>query len=139
RRALARDAARRPLRAPEGGRGHGAGALHGGLMPLARDVGVLVRWPLYHGFRAFGWPALRPLTMSFVLTDRCNSRCATCSIGARYLDDPSVADGELSLAEYERLFASIGPLEWVTLSGGEPFMRKDLADVALALVRHTRP
>lgn len=104
-----------------------------------RDASVLLRIPLFNAFRELGWPRLRPLTMSFVVTDKCNSRCQTCQIGARYLDDPSVADGELTLAEYRRLFASIGRLEWVTLSGGEPFMRKDFPDIAIALAEETRP
>lgn len=108
-------------------------------MSLARDAALLARWPLYQSFRSFGVPRVRPMTMSFVVTDRCNSRCKTCLIGARYLADPSVADGELTLDEYRHLAASIGPLEWVTLSGGEPFMRPDFAELALVVVRATRP
>ncbi|MEQ8454719.1 MAG: radical SAM protein [Sandaracinaceae bacterium] len=104
-----------------------------------RDASVLARIPLYNAFRELGWPRIRPLTMSFVVTDKCNSRCETCQIGARYLDDPSVAEGELTLDEYRRLFASIGRLEWVTLSGGEPFMRKDFPELARSLVAATRP
>jgi MoaA/NifB/PqqE/SkfB family radical SAM enzyme len=104
-----------------------------------RDASVLARIPLFNSFRELGWPHMRPLTMSFVVTDKCNSLCKTCQIGARYLADPSVADGNLTLAEYRSLFASIGQLEWVTLSGGEPFMRKDFAEIALALVEETRP
>lgn len=98
-----------------------------------RNASVLARLPLYHAFRAGGWPPISPLTMSFVVTDRCNSRCQTCLIGARYLDDPSVADGELSLDEYRRILPTIGRVEWVTLSGGEPFMRTDFPELAIAI------
>ncbi|MGE0785866.1 MAG: glycosyltransferase [Sandaracinaceae bacterium] len=104
-----------------------------------RDAQLLGRLPLYSAFRALGRPIVGPLAMSFVLTDKCNSRCKTCLIGARYLDDPSVAEGELTTAELERVIATIGPLAWVTLSGGEPFMRKDLADVAVALAEACDP
>ncbi len=104
-----------------------------------RNASVLARLPLYHAFRASGWPRLRPLTMSFVVTDRCNSRCKTCRIGERYLEDPSVADGELTLAEYRRLLPTIGRVEWVTLSGGEPFQRKDFPELAVALASALGP
>lgn len=104
-----------------------------------RNASVLARVPLYNAFRELGYPRLRPLTMSFVVTDRCNSLCKTCHIGARYLADPSIADGELTLDEYRRLLPTIGQLEWVTLSGGEPFMRKDFPDLAVAVGRACRP
>ncbi|MCZ7684303.1 MAG: radical SAM protein [Sandaracinaceae bacterium] len=77
--------------------------------------------------------------MSFVVTDRCNSRCKTCRIGERYLEDPSVADGELTLAEYRRLLPTIGRVEWVTLSGGEPFQRKDFPELAVAVAAALGP
>lgn len=109
------------------------------LIDARRDASVLARVPLYNAFRELGRPVIGPLTMSFVVTDRCNSRCKTCNIGERYLADPSVADGELTLEEYRRLFASIGPIEWVTLSGGEPFMRPDFPELAVALARACRP
>lgn len=104
-----------------------------------RDARVLARAPLFQAFRELGWPRLMPLTMSFVVTDRCNSLCKTCNIGARYLANPSVANGELTLDEYRRLFASVGTLEWVTFSGGEPFMRKDFPEIAVALATQCRP
>ena len=106
---------------------------------LADDIRLGARLPLYHGFRALGWPAPLPLAMSFVVTDRCNSLCATCHIGKRYLDDPRIADGELSLDEHRALYRSIGRPAWITLSGGEPFMRKDFPEIAAALIETVRP
>lgn len=108
-------------------------------MSLARTLRAAARWPLYRSFQRFGAPHLLPMTMSFVLTDKCNSRCETCLIGSRYLDDPSVARGELSTDALRRLFASIGPLEWVTFSGGEPFMRTDLPELLAACAASNRP
>ncbi|HJL18074.1 MAG TPA: radical SAM protein [Sandaracinaceae bacterium LLY-WYZ-13_1] len=104
-----------------------------------RDARLLLRVPLFNTFRELGWPRLMPMTMSFVVTDRCNSLCRTCDIGARYQANPAIARGELSLDEYRRLFASIGPFEWATLSGGEPFMRRDLPEIAVALAAACRP
>lgn len=106
---------------------------------LQRGARLALRLPLYRGFRAWGVPLLPPLAMSFVVTDRCNSRCRTCHIGTRYLEDPHVADGELSLAEYRTLSSSLPRLQWVTFSGGEPFMRQDFVDIASAVIAAARP
>lgn len=80
-----------------------------------------------------------PLAMSFVTTDRCNSLCKTCNIGKRYLENPRVADGELTLDEYAALFRSIGSLEWATFSGGEPFMRADFPEIVALLAETVHP
>ncbi len=106
---------------------------------LIRDVGLALRWPAYHAFQRVGAPLLPPVAMSFIVTDRCNSRCKTCNIGARYLDDPLVAAGELALEDYRRLCGSLPALQWLTFSGGEPFMRTDFEAVVLSLVRASKP
>jgi MoaA/NifB/PqqE/SkfB family radical SAM enzyme len=94
---------------------------------------------LYRVFRRYGEPRLPPLAMSFVVTDRCNSLCKTCNIGRRFIDDPSVADGELTLEEYTRLFGTLARLMWVTFSGGEPFMRGDFPEIVARLAEMVRP
>lgn len=108
----------------------------GDLVDAAR---LLPQVPMYGVFRAADWPTLKPLAMSFVVTDRCNSRCKTCNIGRRYLADPRVADDDLTYEEYARVFRTVGRPRWVTLSGGEPFMRKDFADIVLELLRTVSP
>lgn len=105
----------------------------------ARGALVAAKIPLYRAFRRFGEPHLPPLAMSFVVTDRCNSLCKTCNIGQRYLDDPSVADGELTLEEYTRLFNGLSPPLWVTFSGGEPFMRQDFPEIVARMAERARP
>jgi MoaA/NifB/PqqE/SkfB family radical SAM enzyme len=46
---------------------------------------------------------------------------------------------ELSPAEVARVFAQLGRLDVVRLTGGEPFLRDDLGDVADAVWRASRP
>jgi MoaA/NifB/PqqE/SkfB family radical SAM enzyme len=46
---------------------------------------------------------------------------------------------ELSASEVETVFSKIGSLDVVRLSGGEPFLRADLADVAEAVMRASSP
>jgi len=76
-----------------------------------------------------------PLPFSLVLsvTYRCNSRCRTCNVWRKRSD-------EMSLEEWRRVFANLGhtPI-YLTFSGGEPFLRKDLADIVAAAYEHCRP
>ena len=46
---------------------------------------------------------------------------------------------ELSLAELERLAAGCPPLLWLAFSGGEIFLREDLAEITTRFYHHTRP
>jgi MoaA/NifB/PqqE/SkfB family radical SAM enzyme len=91
------------------------------------------RLPLYLPFRGLGFPQQLPMSLTVSVTSRCNSRCKTCRIyETRY--------AQMTVAEYEHVFRSLGraPL-WVTLSGGEPFLREDLAEICAALYSHCRP
>jgi len=92
------------------------------------------RIPLYIPFRAIGWPRLLPLNVTVSVTNRCNSRCRTCNIWCKEAGD------ELSTAELERVFASLGHAPyWITFSGGEPFLRKDLEALCQSAYGHCRP
>ncbi len=72
----------------------------------------------------------RPAHLTFFVTRRCNARCPFCF----YADARDREGGapELSLDEIRRVAASMGPLLWVLFSGGEPFLRGDLAAIGQA-------
>jgi len=73
-----------------------------------------------------------PLRIVLDVTDRCNFRCPTCSKWRR-----ESAREELSLAEWELVLDRIGSLPIMgeaAISGGEPFMRRDIFDL-LELVK----
>jgi len=74
-----------------------------------------------------------PLYLIVFVTYRCNSRCRTCFYH-RHLNDPESAD--LPLEFYENLARSSGHLAWLHLSGGEPFLRRDLPELVAAFYRH---
>ncbi|MCC6732808.1 MAG: radical SAM protein [Candidatus Omnitrophica bacterium] len=76
-------------------------------------------------------PQLRYLI--YFVTSRCNLRCAHCF----YLDELGPSR-ELSLEEIERFCQSLGSLTFLRLTGGEPFLRKDLAEVIEIFYRVTR-
>lgn len=96
-------------------------------------LSLLPKLPLYWSFRRFGWPRLLPFSIVVSVSFRCNSKCKTCDVWRKPNDD-------LSLDEWERVFAKLGrgPL-YITFTGGEPFLRKDTADMVLSACQHCRP
>lgn len=89
--------------------------------------------PAFALFRAYGRPRLLPLNLTISFSFRCNSRCKTCNIHRK--ETP-----ELNHEEWKRIFANYGRnLFWATISGGEPFLRKDLTSLVGLLYDHCRP
>jgi MoaA/NifB/PqqE/SkfB family radical SAM enzyme len=74
-----------------------------------------------------------PFNLTISVSYNCNSRCRTCNIWKKKADD-------LSLEEYDKIFKKLGKsIFWATLSGGEPFLRNDLVEIASLLYKHCRP
>ena len=71
-------------------------------------------------------PAL-PYKVTFVATYHCNFRCVMCNIWQK----KSV--NEMTPAEVEQFFQRWPQFRWVHLTGGELFMRRDLADLVGAI------
>lgn len=67
----------------------------------------------------------RPIQLIVFVTDRCNARCGHC-FNWRALNR---GDDGPTLDELHRLSAELGQLLTVGISGGEPFLRRDLASV----------
>ena len=61
----------------------------------------------------------------FYVTNRCNFRCKFCFYYAEI--EQGRKQDELTLEEIEILTQSIGPVLQLSLTGGEPFLRKDHA------------
>lgn len=100
---------------------------------------VAPRAPYYWATRR-GWVRpINPLTLTFSVTAACQSRCKTCNIGALYLANPQLARQNLTLQEIEKVFRSLGPIYFFNVSGGEPFMRKDLAQIIRLACLHLQP
>lgn len=93
----------------------------------------VLRAPLYNLARRTGRVRQLPMNLTFSVSYRCNSRCKTCNVWRKRVQD-------FSLDEYERTFRSLGRTPyWLTFSGGEPFLRPDLIDIVLASYRYCRP
>jgi MoaA/NifB/PqqE/SkfB family radical SAM enzyme len=81
----------------------------------------------------WGWPKVLPINVTISVTFRCPSRCLTCYVTSRKAR-------ELSVEEYRLIFRALGTAPfWVTISGGEPFLRPDLAEIVDAVCGESRP
>lgn len=75
----------------------------------------------------------------FFVTARCNARCKFCF----YLDNIEQANKnlskELKIEEIEKVFKSMGYIPYVSLSGGEPFLRNDLDQIIEIIIKYSNP
>jgi len=69
-----------------------------------------------------------PVHAQVLVTARCNARCSQCNIWQRYVENPRLAEEELSTEELMDLGLQLAEMgvRSVSISGGEPFMRRDL-------------
>ena len=67
----------------------------------------------------------------YYITSRCNLRCEHCF----YLDELNKHD-EMTPEEIARVARSVQPLRFVRVTGGEPFLRKDLPEVLQAFYQY---
>jgi len=70
------------------------------------------------------------------VTHACNYRCKTCNIWRKYLENPKLKDQELTLSEYTKLFRANREIIWLSITGGEPFLRRDLTDIVISALEN---
>ena len=76
-----------------------------------------------------------PVSLIHFVTNRCNARCSFCFID---FDNPTTFKGELTVDEIDRMSRTFGPnLQNINLTGGEPFARKELLEIAQCYFRNT--
>jgi MoaA/NifB/PqqE/SkfB family radical SAM enzyme len=80
-----------------------------------------------------------PINLTFSVTNICQSRCKTCSIWSLYKEQPGKRAQELTLQEIEKIFAGIGHVYIFNISGGEPFLRKNLYEIVQLACRYLTP
>ncbi|MFC1705969.1 radical SAM protein [Planctomycetota bacterium] len=77
----------------------------------------------------------RPGFVTLFPTWKCNHRCVFCDVwkkSTRYED-------ALSVSELARIFGQIGPIDVLRISGGEPFVRRDNAEIVRAVEATSSP
>lgn len=71
--------------------------------------------------------AFLPLRVAFLVTYRCNLRCGMCPISCSLQED--LARDELSTVSIKEIIRKIPRFSFITLTGGEPFIRKDIIEI----------
>lgn len=99
---------------------------------------------LRHILHAYGqyfrlWSSAHPITLTFSVTSRCQSRCLTCRIGEQFQEGAFQNRPDLTLEEIEKIFRSLGPIYFFNVSGGEPFLRRDLPRIIDLAVTYLKP
>jgi MoaA/NifB/PqqE/SkfB family radical SAM enzyme len=73
-----------------------------------------------------------PYKLTFAITSKCNLQCRTCYIWKK----KSV--NELSTEEMDRIFYKNNFFNWIDLTGGEIFLRKDLLEITRSIKKNMR-
>ena len=74
-----------------------------------------------------------PFKLSFAITYACNMRCKMCNIWKK-----ERSREELDLKRIEEFFRRLKNVFWLGITGGEPFLRPDVADIARLAVERCR-
>ncbi len=86
-------------------------------------------WLMKH----IGFPRILPVSYTVSLLYSCNSRCSTCNVWKKKARN-------FSVEEYAKTFKKIGRAPyWITFSGGEPFLRRDITEIVTAIYKASRP
>jgi MoaA/NifB/PqqE/SkfB family radical SAM enzyme len=78
---------------------------------------------------------LSPEQITFFVTDRCNLSCSHCFLSK----EGKVKDEELTTNEIDNISKRIGRISYVTITGGEPFLREDIVEIVKILNKNLRP
>ncbi len=98
-----------------------------------RKLPLLARLAGYRVAHATGRLKQLPVNMTVSVTYSCPSRCATCDIWQKKARD-------LSVDEYGRLFPTLERVPvWVTVSGGDQFVRGDLDEIVRLIRSQIEP
>ena len=80
-----------------------------------------------------------PINLTFSVTNLCQSRCKTCNIWEIYRNQPEKRQEEMTLEEIDKIFQSMGHIYVFNISGGEPFLRADIAEIIASACQHLSP
>jgi MoaA/NifB/PqqE/SkfB family radical SAM enzyme len=79
-----------------------------------------------------------PPDLIFFITSRCNAGCHFCLFHEQ-VHDKERKNSEMTLDEIEQFAKNYGSLTKLSLSGGEPFIRRDIAHIIRLFDTYTKP
>ncbi len=89
--------------------------------------GILATWTRYNLLQPLRRAPFLPRILHLIPTHRCNARCVMCGLW----EDKASAEGDLNIEQWRRVLSDrlFSKLQYVGISGGEPFLRKDLMEL----------
>jgi MoaA/NifB/PqqE/SkfB family radical SAM enzyme len=100
---------------------------------MTRKLPLLARLAGYRAAHATGRVQQLPVNLTVSVTYSCPSRCLTCDIWQKKVDD-------LSVDEFGKVFRSLERVPvWVTVSGGDQFVRADLDEIVRLIRTEIEP
>jgi sulfatase maturation enzyme AslB (radical SAM superfamily) len=76
--------------------------------------------------------------LNLSVTNECNMKCKICNIWKTYFNKPQQSRKELSLSDFDTFFKKFNYWNWISFTGGEPFLRKDLADIVIDVIENCK-
>ncbi len=106
-------------------------------LPRLADLGMSLDDTLRDLSFAKGLAKKQPFQVLVQVTNRCNMTCSFCD----FWPNPAPKKEELTTRDFERLSDELAELGTflVSIEGGEPFARSDLADIVGAFAKHHLP
>ena len=77
-----------------------------------------------------------PIHLIFEVTSKCNAKCITCF---NWQKTDYKVHKEWSLEHIEKISSSMGDLLWLSLTGGEVFLRDDLIEIMKIFIKNNHP
>jgi len=106
-------------------------------LPLLDDAASLLNYG-WRGARLLeGFLRKRPIHCIVQVSNRCNLSCGFCSFWER----PAARHDEMTVADFEVVSAKLAEAGSmiVSIEGGEPLLRADIADIVRAFARYHHP
>jgi MoaA/NifB/PqqE/SkfB family radical SAM enzyme len=106
-------------------------------LPLVDDAASLLNYG-WRGARLLeGFLRKRPIHCIVQVSNRCNLSCGFCSFWER----PAARHDEMTVADFEVISAKLAEAGSmiVSIEGGEPLLRADIADIVRAFARYHHP
>jgi MoaA/NifB/PqqE/SkfB family radical SAM enzyme/glycosyltransferase involved in cell wall biosynthesis len=103
---------------------------YGGLLAVWRYLGMCSKqyWNVIVSTMHF-WNPGKISRLFYFVTSKCNARCDFCFNLENVIGWETREEVELTLDEIRKIARNLKRLPYLTMSGGEPFMRKDLVDI----------